>query len=63
MRLLPTDERCKVCLDAVGSDTVSPAWVRQTHWEHRPPHPNEVGANRRREARQNWAAWERSALC
>lgn len=54
---------CGECRDLVremfpGMAKVSRAAVFELHGRHRPMHPNEVGANHRREAAKAWAEWE-----
>lgn len=57
---LPDTIDCAECAAAFPPDgyPVSRAAVNDEHWQHRPPHPNEVGPGRRREAAKAYAAWE-----
>lgn len=55
---LPDTIPCAECAAEAGDGPVSRAYVNELHWQHRPPHPNEVGPGRRREAAKAWAEWE-----
>lgn len=62
---LPTSIECSECRDEIerrwpgrGSEPISRAAVNEMHWQHRPMHPNEVGAAHRKSAKAAYDAWE-----
>lgn len=63
--MAPTEVECGECVREIedrwpgmSGEAISRAAVNEIHWGHRPMHPNEVGANHRKDAKARYDAWD-----